>query len=192
MHRKTNQGGLDRREIQLRTTYVYENANSECCPVCLYKKYCSLLPKIGNKPNLYLLPLSKLTPWMWYGDRAIGLNILEIDLVCWSPVWKPSDGTCDFLFSMCCGGTKYFWNLSVFWCHATDNFPCWLFTPAMTITRGNVAKTPVSLSFACCLALREKPEKSIKADKFNAGFYLFRGYRTVWFMQFFCYVLYLL
>ncbi len=48
----------------------------------LYEKYCSLLPTIGTKADLYLLPLNKPTPWMWYGDRAIGLNTLHTTVKC--------------------------------------------------------------------------------------------------------------
>ncbi len=57
---KTNQGGLDCREHTPHKTYVYKNlSNPKHCPVRLYTKYCSLIPKIGSKADLYLHPLAK-------------------------------------------------------------------------------------------------------------------------------------
>lgn len=74
---KTNQGGLGCREIQPRTTYVYKSENPKRCPVRLYDKYCSLLPKIAKRSELYLHPLAKPMPWMWYADRAMGINTIR-------------------------------------------------------------------------------------------------------------------
>ncbi len=56
---KTNQGGLDRCELAPHQTFGFENVNKECCPVRLYKKYCSLLLKGGTKCDFYLHPMAK-------------------------------------------------------------------------------------------------------------------------------------
>ncbi len=60
---KTNQGALDRREIQLCTTYAYCNPNAHRCPVCIFEKYISLLSVINEctKPDLYVQPLHNPT-----------------------------------------------------------------------------------------------------------------------------------
>ncbi len=74
---KTNQGDLDRREVQPRTTFIYENPKSEWCPLRLFEKYCALLPPNGEKPDFYLHPMTKPTLSQWYSDRPIGINTLH-------------------------------------------------------------------------------------------------------------------
>ncbi len=81
---KTNQGGLDCREIQPRTTYVYRNPNTARCPVHLYQKYCSLLSVVNEctKPDLYVQPVHNPTLDQWYSDRLIGINTLHTTMKC--------------------------------------------------------------------------------------------------------------
>ena len=74
---KMNQGGLDHREIQPCTMYVYKNVNQHRCPVHLFEKYCSLCPKIAKHEEFYLHPIVKPTPWQWYADKPIGINALH-------------------------------------------------------------------------------------------------------------------
>lgn len=74
---KTNQGGLDHHEIQPRTTYIYENLNKAHCPICLFEKYCTLLPESGEKPDFYMYPLTKPMLTQWYSDHPIGINTLH-------------------------------------------------------------------------------------------------------------------
>ncbi len=73
---KTNLGGLDRCEIQPRTTFVYIYENKQCCPVHLFEKYISLCPKISKHEEFYLHPMLKPTPWQWFADKPIGINAL--------------------------------------------------------------------------------------------------------------------
>ena len=40
---KTNQGGIGARNVT-KMVYVYGASNVERCPVCIFKKYCRLLP----------------------------------------------------------------------------------------------------------------------------------------------------
>ena len=75
---KTNQGGLDRHKQAPRRMYVYENPHRECCPVRLYEKYCSLLPKGGMKCDLYLHPIAKPLQNQWYCECPIGINTLRM------------------------------------------------------------------------------------------------------------------
>ena len=73
---KTNQGGLDHKSIAPCTSYIYQSTDDQKCPVVLYEKYVSLLPKNGQNCALYLHPLNKPTPHQWYSDQPLGLNAI--------------------------------------------------------------------------------------------------------------------
>ena len=70
---KTNQGGLICK-LSNKTVYVYPSSNRERCPLHLYKKYVSLLPKSLKYKKLYLRCRKNLLPNLWYCDQPYGLN----------------------------------------------------------------------------------------------------------------------
>ncbi len=74
---KTNQGGLTAKKHETKVVNVYQASDPNCCPVHLYQKYISLLPKICKCEELYLHPANKTMPWCWYSDRAVGINTLR-------------------------------------------------------------------------------------------------------------------
>ncbi len=76
---KTNQGGILGRKYQQKVVKMYQCANLQCCPVRLFEKYVSLLPKDGKSTALYkysMLPSCR-SPGQWYYDKPLGVNALK-------------------------------------------------------------------------------------------------------------------
>ena len=51
---KTNHGGLKHAKVKAKIVMVYPAQNSDRCPVCLFKKYVSMLPNSYKYKELYL------------------------------------------------------------------------------------------------------------------------------------------
>ena len=74
---KTNKGGLKHRKIEPKTVDVYPIENSERCPVRLFVKYLSMLPRGSSCTSFYMQPRKKYTPQNWYLNRPAGQNKLR-------------------------------------------------------------------------------------------------------------------
>ncbi len=77
MKSKTNQGGLSSKVTALKTVNIYPDPNPSHCPVRIFEKYVSLLPKEGCHEELYLHPLTKLNSTQWFSDQPLGVNTLR-------------------------------------------------------------------------------------------------------------------
>ena len=69
----TNNGGLCHLRMKRKVVRAYENViNVERCPVELYKKYLSHVPKEISDNAFYLRALTKLQGDVWYYNKAMG------------------------------------------------------------------------------------------------------------------------
>ena len=70
---KTNNGGLAHLRIKRKVVRAYKNLqNPERCPVELYKKYLSYVPKDTSDNVFYLCALPKANGQIWYYKKAAG------------------------------------------------------------------------------------------------------------------------
>ena len=58
---KTNKGGLKHRKIDPKVVDIYPVPNKERCPVAIFSKYLSLLPRYRTCKSLYLQPKRKFS-----------------------------------------------------------------------------------------------------------------------------------
>ena len=74
---KTNNGGLCHLRIKRKVVRAYKNlTNVERCPVELYKKYLSHVPKEISDNAFYLRALPKPKGDVWYYKKAKGRDTL--------------------------------------------------------------------------------------------------------------------
>ena len=73
---KTNKGGLKHRNIECKVVDIYCISDMSQCPVRLFMKYLSMLPKNCVNECLYLQPRKKFSNDNWYLDRPVGVNTL--------------------------------------------------------------------------------------------------------------------
>ncbi len=76
---KTNQGGLSGWRQKAKVVRVPSNPNFDRDLVCLFQKYCCLLPHQTKCSALYRYPLSpkNATPSTWYTEKPLGVNALK-------------------------------------------------------------------------------------------------------------------
>ena len=74
---KTNKGGLKHRNVESKVVDVHCISDVSRCPVRIFMKYLSMLPKNRVTEALYLQPRKKFTSKMWYLDKPIGINTLR-------------------------------------------------------------------------------------------------------------------
>ena len=75
---KTNQGGIKKRPHALKSVHIYPNTSDiNRCPVCLYKKYVSLLPGTMKHGDLFMQSKCRPTPKCWYIDIGAGINTIR-------------------------------------------------------------------------------------------------------------------
>ena len=74
---KTNKGGLKHRNVECKTVDVHCISDISRCPVRIFMKYLSMLPKHRNTKSLYLQPRRKFNAKQWYFDRPVGVNTLR-------------------------------------------------------------------------------------------------------------------
>ena len=76
MKSKTNQGGMKHKFLQPKLVYIYENPNSQYCPVRLYEKYVGLILTSKKYDALYIQPKLRVTLKCWYTDHPVGINYI--------------------------------------------------------------------------------------------------------------------
>ena len=74
---KTNKGGLKHRKLDVKSVDVFQHSSIERCPVRLFLKYLSLLPRNRIHKELYLQPKKKFTANCWFLDKPVGVNTLR-------------------------------------------------------------------------------------------------------------------
>ena len=65
---KCNKGGVKK---ERKIVWIKPSNNVNTCPIRLVRKYLTLLPKEGSKPNLYLQSMSKPRLHCWYPMSVI-------------------------------------------------------------------------------------------------------------------------
>ena len=73
---KINQGGLVCKGSS-KVVFVYGSSDKMRCPLCLFKKYVSLLLNSKSCKKFYLCPKKKVTPRVWYCDQPSGINTIK-------------------------------------------------------------------------------------------------------------------
>ena len=80
---KNNQGGLLHKKIMHKSVDAVENKiKPERCIVCLFEKYRSLCPSVGNDDPFYLTPLQKPKENIWYYKVPVSQNTLNTTVKC--------------------------------------------------------------------------------------------------------------
>ena len=74
---KTNKGGLKHCNLECKSVGVHCVSDISRCPVRLFIKYLSMLPKNRVTQALYLQPRKHFSPRSWYLDRPVGVNTLR-------------------------------------------------------------------------------------------------------------------
>ena len=72
-----NKGGLKHRKVEPKSVDIYQQKNSDRCPVRLIIKYLLLLPKDHTCSAWYLQPVTKFRPGYWYVNKPAGVNHLK-------------------------------------------------------------------------------------------------------------------
>ena len=74
---KSNKGQLKHQNLECKSVDIHCINDINCCPVRLFLKYLSMLPKNRNTQALYLQARKNFSPKNWYLDGPVGVNTLR-------------------------------------------------------------------------------------------------------------------
>ena len=73
---KINKCGLHHCKVEAKTVDLFATDRPDRCPLCIFIRYLSLLPKVKNSPSFYLQPRKKFFGKSWFVNYPAGVNRL--------------------------------------------------------------------------------------------------------------------